>query len=327
MRLLSLHHSFNLNNFHAAGRFAVLTAFVVLSFFISAQAKNVAPQNEEKESIVIEDVNEGDVFTYNKNVIVKGNVKKGVMTFGGDVIIEGRGRIEGDVAAFSGSVRQREKAYIGGDVIVFGGKYHHVDTPPERRPESHTVIYAGYEEELREIAYDPTILVAPAFTPSYFAQRIIAALFWFVVALILTNISPGAVSRSITRLNLSSIRVSVIGGLAMLIGTVGVALGLRFLPTPLSVGIGLMTLAILFLAYVFGYVTIQVATGKYLYKRLFGEGKRSESVALLLGAVFWTAILSLPYAWAAIHVGLLAVSLGLILTARPSLGWTLERKS
>jgi hypothetical protein len=231
------------------------------------------------------------------------------------------------VASFGGSVRQRDKAFIGGDVIVLGGKYEHTDTPPQRSEESHTIIYAGYEEELREIAYDPTVLVAPAFTPSYVAQRIIAALFWFVVGLMFTTISPGAVSRAITRIHLSSLKVAVIGSLAMLTATIGVMLGLRFLPTPLSVGIGLMMLAVLFLAYVFGYVTIQVATGKYLQKRLFGDKKRSESIALLLGVSFWTAVLSLPYAWAAILVGLITVSFGLLLTARPSLGWTLERKS
>lgn len=309
-----------------AARLVLVAAFLTFHFY-SAQGSSTAPQNEDKESIVIEDASDGDVFTYNKNIVIKGKVKKGVMTFGGDVTIEERGRIEGDVASFGGSVRQREKAFIGGDVIVLGGKYEHADTPPQRSAESHTVIYAGYEDELREIAYNPAVLVAPALTPSYVAQRIIAALFWFVIGLLLTTISPGAFSRAITRLNLSSLRVAVIGSLAMLTGTVGVALGLRFLPTTLSVGIGLMTLMILLLAYVFGYVTIQVATGKYLQKRLFGDKKRSDSVALLLGVSFWAIILSLPYVWAVTLVGLLTVSFGLLLTARPPLGWTLERKS
>lgn len=326
MRLTVFHHKFFITLTRAA-RFLIVTALIAGSFYSANARSSVAPQNEEKESITIEDVSDGDVFTYNKNVIIKGKVKKGVMTFGGDVTIEGRGRIEGDVASFGGSVRQREKAFIGGDVIVLGGKYEHTDTPPQRSPESHTVIYAGYEEELREIAYDPTVLVAPALTPGFVAQRVIAALFWFVVGLIVTTVSPGAISRSITRLNLSSLRVAAIGCVSLLAITVGVQLGLRYLPTPLSVGIGLMTLAILFLTYVFGYVTIQVATGKYLQKRFFGEGKHSDSIALLLGVGFWTTILSLPYVWAAILVGLMVVSFGLILTARPSLGWTLERKS
>lgn len=305
-----------------------LFAVSVLLTAASAKPRIVAPQNEEKESIVIsaETETEGDVFTYNKNVVVKGTCKKGVMTFGGDVTVEGRGRVEGDVATFGGSVRQKENSHIGGDVIVFGGGYHHGKTAPERNPESQTVIYAGYEEELRQIAHDPTILVAPQMNAGYVAQRILAALFWFVLALVITNVSPGAVSRAITRLNLSNLRVAIVGAAAMLSGTIGIGLGLKFLPAPFSLAIGLMTLAFLMLAYTFGYVTIQTATGKYLRKCFFGENNRSEAIALLLGAVFWTFLLSLPYIWAAVVVGLLVVSLGLVLTAKPSIGWRVEAR-
>ncbi len=106
--------------------------------------------------------------------------------------------------------------------------------------------------------------------------------------------------------------------IVIMLGNLG---SLKFLPAPLGVVVWLMLTVLMLLAYIFGYVCVQAATGKRLQKFFFGEGKHSESTALLLGAVFWTAVLSIPYIWAATLIGLLVISLGLVLTARPVLGW------
>ena len=74
-------------------------------------------------------------------------------------------------------------------------------------------------------------------------------------------------------------------------------------------------------AYLFGRVVIHAATGRWLQRLLLPEGKRSESVALLVGTCFWTIILSLPFVWPLAAGGLMALSLGLTLTARYRIGW------
>ena len=269
---------------------------------------------DEMKAVVINDSTDGDVFGLGKSVIVRGEVKQGVMAFGGDVVVEGR--VGGDVATIGGSVYQRAGSYIGGDVVVIGGAYNHGKTAPGRNPESQTVMYAGYEEELREAMQNPASLVAPDFSAWYLIQRILSILFWFVLSLGLTTFSPGAISRAIVRLNLSSVRVALTGALAMLISTVVVLFWLGFLPSPFGFAAGLMLTIGLFLAYVFGRVVVQATTGKFIYKRIFGEHRRSDSTALLFGAFFWTFVLSLPYFWAFAFVGLIVVSLGLVLTAR-----------
>lgn len=311
----------------SAVRCGLLTFFAVLSFFAIAWAQEnqptVAPvKNPAQEQLTIEDVYDGDLFSLNKDVVIKGSVTKGVLSFGGNVIVEGR--VEGDVAAFGGTVYQRPGSFIGGDVIIIGGGYNHGKVAPGRNPNTQTIMYAGYENELREAIQNPSSLLAPSFSAAFFVQRIISVLFWFLVSLVLTTISPGAVSRAIARLNLSNIRVAAIGGLAIVIITLGIGLGISFLPTPIGVVVSLMATALLFLAYVFGRVVVQAATGKYLYKLIFKDRKPSDSIALLLGSIFWTAVLSLPFVWAAVLVGLLVVSLGLVLTARPSLGRKIE---
>ena len=182
-------------------------------------------------------------------------------------------------------------------------------------------MYAGYEEELRNMTQNPSQIFAPEFSWAFLAQRLLSVLFWFIVSLALTTIAPGAVSRSVARFQLSTLKVAAIGCLGFVITTFGVIAGLKFLPSYLSAVISLMAIVLLILAYVFGRVTLQVSVGKWLQKRFLSENKHSESVALLIGALVWTAFLSLPYVWAFALLTLFAVSLGIVLTARSANNW------
>ncbi len=310
-------------NFHQssprAARLILPALLVVAALFAQVQAQETAAVPQPTiETITIDEPTESDVFAFNKNILIKGAAAKGVMAFGGDVIVEGR--VAGDVAAFGGSVMQKPDSFIGGDVLVFGGSYHHGKQAPLRNPQSHTVIYAGFGEELREIAKNPLSLAAPELTATYFALRILTVLFWFAVSLALTTVAPNAVSRAVTRLKLTGLRLALIGVLATVVCAVGVEIGLTVLPQPFSVVVGLMTVVLLFLAYIFGRVCVHAATGKFLQKIIFADKSRSESVALLLGAIFWTTILSIPFVWTAVFIGIFVISFGMILTARPNFG-------
>ncbi|HEX8068555.1 MAG TPA: polymer-forming cytoskeletal protein [Pyrinomonadaceae bacterium] len=265
-----------------------------------------------------------DVFGLGRSVVVRGRVKHGVLAFGGDVIVEGR--VEGDVAAVGGSVVQREGACIGGDVWVFGGVYHHGKTEPCRNPASATVMYAGYESELRQMARNPTSLLTPRWTPAALGVRVLAVLFWFIISLALTAATPGAISRAATRLRLTSLRVALIGLVGALVIGFGVPVSLAWLPPVLGALVGALALLLLLVAYLFGRVAIHAATGRWLQRLLLTERRRSETGALLLGTVFWVAVLSLPYVWLLGVAGLLVTSLGLALTARYRLGWRLPIK-
>ena len=260
-----------------------------------------------------------DVFGIGQSVVVEGSVRDGVVAFGGDVIV--RGRVEGDVAAVGGSVRQCEGSYIGGDVFVFGGAYHHGKTAPRRNPHSKTLMYAGYEQELRELARNPASLLTPTFSAAYFGQRLLAALFWFIVSLALTAISPGAVSRAAARLQLTSLRVALIGLVGAFILGPGALIALRLLPPALGTLVGITALLLLILSYLFGRVVINAATGRWLQRKLLPEGKRSEALALLIGAMVWAIVLALPYVWPFFVAALVVTSLGLALTARYGINW------
>lgn len=272
----------------------------------------------ERAAVVIEGVNTGDVVVFRKSVVVRGSVEKGVLSIGGDVIVEGR--VEGDVASIGGNVFQRSGAFIGGDVMVLGGLYQRDPGALERKPQSATIMYTGFEQELNELLHNPAALLAPRFSASYIGQRLLAVLFWFIVSLALTAISPGAVSRAAARLQLTSLRVAIIGFVSTLIIVFGVPLAINLLPSLLGALLGLMAVLLVVMAYLFGRVVVHAATGRWLERLLLREGKRSEALALLIGAAFWTLLLSLPYVWPAVVGGLLITSLGLALTARYRLG-------
>jgi hypothetical protein len=272
-------------------------------------------ENEDKE-VVVEGRQAGDVFGVGRPVRVRGEVR-GVIAFGGDVIVEGR--VEGDAAAVGGSVIQRPGSYVGGDVMVFGGAYRD-EGGAGRSPAGRTVMFAGYEQELRELARNPAGVLTPRLTPAFVGWRVLAVLFWFIVSLALTAATPGAVSRAAARLQMTSLRVALIGVVGALVVGPGATAALRFLP-PMVGGLVFATAMLLLLvSYLFGRVVVHAVTGRWLQRALLPEGRRSETTALLLGSAFWAVALALPFVWPVIVLGLVVVSLGLALTARYRLG-------
>jgi hypothetical protein len=296
----------------------IIAAVFIFILFGSVMTIAQISVSQTENSITVEDAPDMEVFAYGKTVTVK-NRAKGVLAFGGDVIVEGK--VYGDVASVGGSVIQKEGAYIGGDIFVVGGKYKPESANPLREEGRETVMYAGYEEELRNVSQNPSSLFAPNFSLAFVAQRIFSVLFWFVVSLGLATIAPGAVSRAIARFQLSTVKVVAIGAAAFLATTIVVIASLNILPNYLSAIFGLMMFVLLMLAYVFGRVALHVSVGKLLQKYIFGEGNKSEALSILIGVLAWTLLLSIPYLWTLALFILFSAGIGLVLTARPQGKW------
>jgi len=293
---------------------------VVLGCLLYAiQAQNPPVPQPTDSPYIMEGVSDTDVYALGHSLQINGTVKKGAIALGGDVIV--RGVVEEDVAAIGGSVIQLEGARIGGDVMVVGGAYHHVDQIPNRNPQAMTLMYAGYEQELRNIMRNPKDLLAPKWSAAYIGFRLLAVLFWFIVSLALTAAMPGTISRGIARLQLTSLRVAVIGFVGAVVISIGVPTALHYLPAPISILLGLMALLLILIAALFGRVMIYAATGRWLQRKFLKVGRNSEAVALLTGTVFWITLSSLPYIWPFVVALILVTSLGLALTARYKVGW------
>jgi hypothetical protein len=272
----------------------------------------------DPQARVIDGVSNTTVFGLGQSIRITGSVKEGAIAFGGDVIVEGT--VDGDVAAIGGSVIQREGSRIGGDVIVLGGIYHHGKAAPGRDPQSVTIMYAGYEDQLRHVMREPFSVLQPQLSAKFFGYRILAVLLWFIISLALTAVMPNTVSRAVARLQLTSLRVALIGLLGAVVITIGVAVCLLVTPEVIGAVISILALLLVLVATLFGRVVIFAATGRWLQRR-FLPRLRSESITLLLGVIFWVVLASLPYVWPIVIGSLLVVSLGLALTARYRINW------
>ncbi len=293
----------------------LLAAIFLLLVSISIYAQTSLSQPDEHTLVVEESPME--IFAVGKKVIIKKSAK-GILSLGGDVIVEGR--VEGDVATVGGSVYQKQNAYIGGDVIILGGTYKHDSEQPLRNAEKETVMVAVFEEELRDMSQNPGQILSPNWSWSFLAQRLISVLFWFLISLGLTTVAPGAVSRAVSRIRISSLKIFGLGVAGVFVMTFGVMAAIGYLPGYINAFVGLMALLVLILTYVFGHVVMQAFAGKWIQKLIFPEKRQSETIALFLGALLWTLLLSLPYIWALTLVALLMASFGLVLTARKSNG-------
>ncbi len=292
------------------------SCLTLLLLLLAGAAAAQAERAGDAEELVVDGRVEGDVFALGRNVRIRGEVR-GVIAFGGDVVVEGR--VEGDAAAIGGSVVQREGSHVGGDVMVLGGSYKHEGGG--RTEGGRTFMVAGFEEELREAAREPASLLTPELSVTFVGWRVLSVLFWFVVSMALTAFTPGAVGRAAARLQLTSPRVALIGLVGLVVVGPGGGAALHLLPPMLGGLVFVTGLLLLVFSYLFGRVVVHAVTGRWLQRVLLPEGRRSESVALLLGAAFWSLALALPYLWPAVVLGLVVVSLGLALTARYRLAW------
>ena len=273
-----------------------------------------AQDSHTENVIVVNGTADSTVFGLGNSVRITGTVKQGAMSLGGDVIVEGV--VEGDVATIGGSVIQLPGSSIGGDVIVLGGTYRADDITARRNPKSMTIMYAGYQQELRDMMRNPSGLFSPRWTPTYLGTRLLVVLFWFVVALAFTSAMPGTISRGVARLQLTSVRVAAIGLIGVVVLFVSVLVCLWIMPEPVQVLVGLLAMLLWLVASLFGRVILYAATGKWLQRKYVPFGKNSEAVALLLGTSFWVLLTSLPYVWPFMAAFILIISFGLALTAR-----------
>lgn len=302
----------------AVWKLLIATAAVFILVVAAAAQPAAGEHPGDPQARVIDGVSNTTVFGMGQSIRITGTVKEGAIAFGGDVIVEGS--VDGDVAAIGGSVVQRENARIGGDVIVLGGIYHHGKAAPDRDPKSVTIMYAGYEDQLRQVMRDPFSLLHPQLSAVFFGTRFLAVLIWFVISIALVAVMPNTIGRAVTRLQLTSVRVALIGFLGSVAITAGVIGSLWVLPEIIGAAVSLMALLLAVVATVFGRVVIFAATGQWLQRRLLPR-LRSESVILLIGVTFWIIFSSLPYIWPFVQAGLLVASLGLALTARYRIGW------
>jgi hypothetical protein len=300
-------------NFRAFG-----TLFLLILTAMAVHASPEISTSDDDKTVIVNDAPEQQIYVFGKSVEVRGSAK-GVLAVGGDVTIHGN--VDGDVGTIGGNVIQYSGGRVGGDVMVIGGTYRPETDTPIREPGAQTLVVGVFEDQIRDLAQRPSQLLVPSLTWSFLAQRVLLSLFWFVISLVFTTVAPGAVGRAVARVSLTALKVTALGSVAFVLTMITIVGSVSVLPDYLSVTFWLMGIVLLLFGYVFGRVTLQVSLGKLVQRKLFSEVNRSETIATLIGVLFWTTLLSLPYVWVIALFTVFAIGIGLILTARAPAAW------
>ena len=293
----------------------VLVASAALAFgWLAAVALLTEPS--EGPTLVVDqndDIRE-DILVMGRSVEIVGHVGGGVLALGGDVLVNGT--VDGDVAAIGGSVHQGPDSHVNGSVLVVGGEYRRPNGEC-RNLHQDTVLFANSQESLREFFSNPTReLLIPHMDRAFVGWRVVAALSSFVLAIMLVAIAPGAVSRASERLEADPLKIAAIGLVGTLVGVMLVSLTLVTLPAPFSTLVSGLVLVALVGVQLFGRVVAYFMVGRWMQRRMFSEGSRSQTVALLLGVLLFAFVGSLPVVGALLVFATFIVSIGIMLTGR-----------
>lgn len=295
--------------------FAFAISFLVPQFVLP---QSQISEDNEQQTITVEDAPEMKVIAISKNVVIKKHAKD-VLAWGGNVVVEGT--VDGDVASIGGSVIQKEGSFIGGDVIVFGGQYRSEGPNAKRVDGKNTIMFGMFEDELKSAAKDPSQLLSPKLSVAFLVQRILAALFWFLVTMAAVTITPGAVGRGVAGLRLSPLKIAGIGAAGFILTSIAAIAAVGFLPDSLSAIVGLMAFVLIMLAYGFGRVVTHVLIGRFVVDRFFAGNKTAETITILIGVLSSILLLSIPYVWPFALFAFFALGTGLVLTGRSAASW------
>ena len=152
---------------------------------------------------------------------------------------------------------------------------------------------------------------------TFIAQRLIVALFWFVITLVITTLAPGAVSRAVARIHLSWLKICALGAALFIFLASAIVFGALALPTYLSAPLVAMGALFLVLGYVFGRVALQSRSARS-YKDNFSQKPTARNARRPDGVLAWTVLLSLPYMWLIALFAVFSFGIGLVVTGRTS---------
>ncbi len=289
----------------------VSAAALVLAAFSATAGGTSSDPVSGKSPLVVTGSADSEIFSFGRQVEVVGSARN-VLVFGADVKVVGT--VAEDVAAVGGTVIQSKGSFIGGDVLVLGGDYVNEAGSEGRTRSRETVVYAGYEKEIREMVLNPASALAPGLTWSFLAQRVLSVLFWFLVAAGVNTLIPSTVGSAISDLGANPLRIAAYGVGTLVAVSAGLSVLVGLIPGLVSTLLGLLVILGILVSYTFGRSVLQVTVGRYVQKRLPWVAGRTEMGALVVGSVIWTLVLSVPYAWTMAVLVLFSMSVGMTVT-------------
>jgi hypothetical protein len=187
---------------------------LMFAFFLCALAPHAQDAASAADTLTIQkgqDVAE-DVIVFAKSVLVQGVIRRGVAAFGGSVVVEGP--VRGDVAVVGGTLEVKDGGIVHGDVIVFGGKLHR---GPLGRVDGKVLATSVFEEKFLDLFTAPSrALFSVDYSPAAIGWRVIRALTWLLISLLIFKLFPMQVISAARRIRYDAPKVLSVGLLSFL---------------------------------------------------------------------------------------------------------------
>lgn len=263
---------------------------IALAFILLFLISGFLPLNSQQcftvtqDIFIAEDEEQDNVISFGGNVVIEGKVRESVVTFGGEVTI--RGEVGELVLGFGSNITLKSSAVIDGDVVSLGGE---LEKEPGCLIQGDTVYFKGFEDFTEFLGPG----VTGALIPLIIFFKLISVFITFLLALLITALFPRQITFASTQIRNSFWPTAGTGLLSIIVyvGLVIFATLLSFVLIGIPILIALIIIGIVIK--LFGRVVLFYFFGDSLI-RAFGKSKGSVFGGMILGFILVSFISFIP---------------------------------
>jgi len=285
----------------------IVLSFILLFLlcgFISLQSQQ--DFTVTKDIVVTKDETQDNIITFGGNVLIEGKVEEDIVAFGGSIVV--KGEVKGCIMGIGSKITLDSTAIIRGDVYSIGGE---LNKEPGCVVEGDTV-YFKTSEDISKFLKD---ILSISWIPLFQLFNLVMFFFWFLLSIVLAAMLPRQISFSSSQIKKSFWPIFGIGLLSIII-YIGVTVFSALLSFIL-IGIPLLFffVALGLPIQAFGRVVLFYFLGESLLKA-FRRHKISPLVAVILGLVLATIIRFIPILGALFSLCLSIIGWGVVIRTK-----------
>ncbi len=267
----------------------ILLAFIVL-FLLGGFLPDFSLENLplKKDIVVPKNETQDNIISFGGDVLVEGRVKEDVVVLGGSITISGE--VSGSVVGIGTTVTLKSTAVVKKDVVTIGGT---LEKEPGCIIEGDTVYFKSSEIFTKFLREGFKGIFSLSLIPLILIFKLISVFIWFIVALVIAALFPNQLSLASNQIRKSLWPVFWTGVLALIIftGLVIISIILCFVLIGIPLLLGLIVAAIVIK--IFGRVVLFYFFGESL-SRAFNMQKTSPLLIVILGLILVSFISFFP---------------------------------
>jgi len=268
---------------------ALLASLFLLGFLPIVGAQKIGDRISYRDTIVVSPGERRDnVVTFGGDIIIEGKVRKSVLAVGGTITISGE--VGEAVVGIGSRITLKSTAVIEGDLVGLGGT---IEKEPGFRVDGDTVYFKGSDISSKIVKEGVKGIFSFSLLPIILIFKLINIFIWFLLILFVASLFPKQVALASNQIRTSFWSSFATGLVAIILFTLFVIIS-AFLCL-LLIGIPLLLTLTLagFVIKIFGKVVLFYFFGESL-ARAFNWHKMSALGAAMLGLVLLSFISFIP---------------------------------